>query len=313
MMIAEALNYLRSLMSLDAGQRLHFSDDVPIAIDVVRDANGRDISDRVRVHTELLDELDRRADAPRVRRGELVAHSLPSLRALLVRHGDERSTVWCDARRGSAVVVFDDDGHSSNDSLAAGWRGFRATWEATRSPELGEWGRVDGRDMSQEALADFLDERSGDFVETSHAGRTVRALDVVALVRDLSVTTISKCRRAVDPVSGVVALSYSHEQTEGQIRLPPRFRIMIPAFANAEIPIVLDVRLSFRIADNVPTFRLDLVDADRVIRDAHEQLADHVRRVVAEPTEPAGPDDEIVPSRWPFFLGVPAPAATVRR
>jgi uncharacterized protein YfdQ (DUF2303 family) len=270
-------------------------EDTPVALQ-----HGPDGSTEIVVLHDVLATQERARLVPSRARGIVVCATLADLVAHVAsRDPADDTSLWLDPATVRLVAVQNGPDRGSR---AAGWGDDRATWAGEQSEALKVWLAHDRKPLTQEQFADHLDERARDIID----GKTARAVDLAALVRDLSVHTGQKYSRRVDPVTGLASLTVTTEtRNESRVPIPGLFELMIPYFrGDAGTPAMIEVRLSFRIVDGAPVFTYAL----QRLGDLRDESTERLRGVIAalmakHPTL----------ATIPLYLGRPADPVTVTR
>lgn len=238
---------------------------------------------------ELVDDLDQplreAALGPPRRHGNMVLHEVDSFIEHVKRFAlPDQTTIWADAKDFSIQVVYDDD-PAGGDLKAAGWRAHRARYTCPRSPEWLAWTALEGKEIRQEAFAQFLEDRLDDIASKEGFPKPAELLEVA---RNLVIHAKGAFKKTFDPVSGTGTLVCETEHGPGSTRIPRAFVLGLRVFEGGE-PYEVEARIRFAMREGTPIFGFVLHRRAEIERDAFND----VRKAVAAGT------------RMPVFAGSP--------
>ena len=177
------------------------------------------------------------------------------------------SIVCVDDEKYNVRAVF--DYHQAGGS--AEWGSHTCTFGLTRTEEWTAWMQQNGRRMDQLKFAEFLENRMPDIVSPVGASVLEAATN---LSNHRNVTFQSKVR--VD--NGSVQLAYIEEDKgpgQGNVEIPQQFILGIRPFLRGEA-YKMTAKFRYRIADGKLEMWYDLINPDRVIRDAFESEVEKI-------------------------------------
>lgn len=272
----EGVDVSRRLMS-----EAHPDDDnvtVPIVLDETTDADGN-ITVKVHLAADILAELDKRMRGPRRREGRVTLHDVASFCEYLARYQNAASTVvYANVLQMTFEAVLDEhpiaDGSNGAGTL---WRGHRATYTCPRSPEWQAWTSQDGKVMTQDAFADFIEER---LENLAAADGFIKPIEMLQVARQLHIRTKGTFQREINPTTGDFIMVNKTETETGSTQIPRAFALAIPVFEGGERYHV-EARVRFALGERGPAFSYALHRRTEIERDAFAG----VRAAVAETTK----------------------------
>lgn len=234
--------------------------------------------------------LDAWLDRPRRKEGIAVLQTLESLIAHANRHKTAHSAAFID-RYGNTpkmLVVFDyhekseiPDGAETHAERGEGrpdWLRHRGRYDFPFSPEWLAWTNQAGKEMGQEAFAEFLEDRAVDLIHPDLAIEGTKNLvallgltmatpsRMVELSRGLALTENRRVQQAVSIGSGEMKISYATEhqgQDGAELKVPGAFLIAIPVFRAGDRFQVF-VRLRYRVRSGAVSWAYTLERVDDV-------------------------------------------------
>lgn len=232
---------------------------------------------RVESLLPVLLQSDARAPAPRAREG--VAHhvELDSFIAHAKRFADADSVVWADPSGPSLTAVL--DYHRAGGDGAPRWGRHRAVYTCPLSEQWRVWTAKDGAPFSQDAFADFIEERMRDLAPPPKESDIAQPAKLVEIGRLLRVHAKSTFEREINPTTGEFSMVSKTEHDKSSTKIPRGFLLQIPIF-DAGRPVQVEARLRFKIDGGRPSFSFLLVDVKHVLRAGFAE----VRSAVAEGT-----------------------------
>lgn len=208
-----------------------------------QDIFGRGASGEL-VHVDTIDVAgivrDHAAKGPDRLAGTVQVHTPDTLVAYAARHlHADTTTLWGDVENARLTVIFNDHGDQTEDS--PGWGDHRTVLDLKPSPEWQAWTRLNEKGMSQEELAEFLEEHLLEVVDPD--GSTL-----LEVTRTFQATTGATFRRAQSLHSGQVQITWQEEGeakagTSGQLEVPREFTIRVRPFVGTSH---VDVKGMFR-------------------------------------------------------------------
>lgn len=162
------------------------------------------------------------------------------------------------------------DYHLASEDGQAQFASHSATYTLALDPRWSTWITSNGIGMSQTDFAEFIEDNTADIFDPPAAAM----LDVA---RDLHAHTDSTFASQIRLQDGQTQLKYSETTTSGvgtgSMAVPETFKIRVPVF-NGEPPVVIDVRLRFRIGQGGKlTFVYKLYRQDTTLQHAFNAVA----------------------------------------
>lgn len=188
--------------------------------------------------------------------------------AVFKRHRNENSTViYADRNRAIFEAVFND--HSEAE---AGWRDHTCRYTCPKSKEWKTWRENDGRKMSQEQFAHFIEQNLVDITEPNSAA-------MLEISRELVARKSANFSSSIRLSNGSHQFNYDEEirgsTKSGNIEVPETFKIGIPVFLNGE-GYAIEARLRYRIKENHLEMWYELIRAHDVYEAAFDQIFVHI-------------------------------------
>lgn len=228
------------------------------------------------LHTDVLKAIEERREHPTHRRGTRTLTEVASFVEAVNRWGSDSSVIYADAERFQLVAVLDENPAGAAHDVHPDWRQDRIVYACPRSPEWLAWTAIDGKEMTQAALGDFLESRLEDLIS---AEGFPKPLEVLTVARKLTVRTRGEFTREIDPTTGNHVLVSKSDNTSDSTPIPRAFRLAIPVFEGG-VRYEIEARVRLRV-DGGAFFTLVLHR-----RKENERAAfDAVRRGVADETK----------------------------
>jgi uncharacterized protein YfdQ (DUF2303 family) len=237
-------------------------DAIPVKL-VVVNAEG---TTEPQVFTELLAERDRRLPNPRRPSGTSTLTDLASFGRWLKRYREPFSVVWANIEQFTLTAIINEHEpvQDEDPKTVAGWRDFRAIYSMPRSPEWVSWTELDGKPMSQDAFADFIEARLDDLTSGDDAPLPT---DLLTMARNLHVNSKGTFSRVVNPTNGNYSLVAKTETDTGSTQIPRAFLVAIPVFDGGE-RYQVECRVRFQLVNGQPQFGYTMHRRKEIERDA---------------------------------------------
>jgi uncharacterized protein YfdQ (DUF2303 family) len=248
-----------------------FGDDDGPAVPIVT-VNGN-----ATLHVDVLKAIEERRDRPTRKRGTLTLTDVVSFIEAVNRWKRDLTVIYADADRFRLEAVIDE--HPPNDpqwEQGAAWRQDRIVYTCPRSSEWLAWTAVDGIEMPQAKLGDFLESRLEDLVAADGCPKPLEMLEVA---RKLTIRTKGEFTRQIDPTTGNNVLVSKTENTSESTPIPRAFRLAIPVF-DGGVRYEMEARVRLRV-EGAALFTIVLHRRKEIERDAFNA----VRRGVADETK----------------------------
>lgn len=175
---------------------------------------------------------------------------------------DPNSRVFADETTLKVLAVI--DYHGALEGGAPRWGSHRLILNLQKSEEWKVWAGANNKQMTQQGFAEFLEQNSLDVIKPSPA-------DMMEIASDLHATTEVEFGSGLRQSDGQVRFKYTEAVNAtvggGQVKVPERFTIQIPAFVGG-VRVPMDALLRFRVKEGKLTFWFTLVRPEEVIRNA---------------------------------------------
>lgn len=170
---------------------------------------------------------DQYKDAPNRKAGTTVVRDATSFLAYWTKHADDSSEVYADSERLTITAVLD-----ANTATAARWEGHRLTLALRRTDAWQQWTGNDGKLLTQEAFAEFLEDHLPELLEPSAAEmlEIAQSIQGVSKAEFQSGTRLSDGRRQFQYVETVTAKAGQ----KGQLTIPETFVVGLVPFEGSE-------------------------------------------------------------------------------
>lgn len=222
---------------------------------------------RVEVFADALDALEARDTKPRRRVGRVAFHEVDSLIQYVQRFGREDTIVYANPGTFAVEVVLNEH-PKGEDNTDAAWRDHRATYSCPRSPEWIAWCEHDGKPMTQEKFADFIESR----LEDLRAAPGMPApTDVLTMARNLIMRTKGTFERQINPTTGASVLVNKTETDTGSTEIPRAFAIGVAVFEGG-VPYQVEARVRLEIKEGRAAFAYVLHRRKEIERDAFQAV-----------------------------------------
>lgn len=244
---------------------------VPVILTTAGNEAGN-LETSVRLADDILAELDKRMPGPKRRTNSVTLTEVGSLVEYMKRYQTADTVVYADTKALGFVVVFDE--HPAGGTA---WRESRARYTCPRSPEWLAWTQAEGKALKQDEFADFLEARLEDL--TAGGGKYPKAVEVLAVARQLHIRTKGTFQREINPTTGDHVMINKTETEQGSTEIPRAFGIAVPVFESGE-RYEVEARVRFALVNGVPSFSFTLHRRAEIERDAF----DAVRTVIEQAT-----------------------------
>jgi uncharacterized protein YfdQ (DUF2303 family) len=247
---------------------------------------------------EALTEADKarayRRDRPLRVEANTTILELESFIAICQRFKRPVSAIFADIEATKLTAIFDfhDPTGDKDDAEIARWGKHRAIYVCPRSKPWQAWTALDGKPLSQDQFAQFIEERLDDLTSapadrappedgvTREYGAPARILD---MARNLQIRTRGEFVREIDTRTGSFNLVNRVQNEEAtSTRIFGGFWLKLPVFEAGALYLV-EARIQFRLVEGRPTFTFLLHNKDVVLRDAFDEVR---KRVHAETSLP---------------------------
>lgn len=251
----------------------------------------------VDVMKDVLDVADERADRPRRLRGTAAHFELASFIEHINRFKNADSVVFADPSAVRLQAVF--DYHAPNDTASGGathddlarWAKHRSSYACPLSEQWKLWTGANGREMSQEAFAQFIEDNMVDLSNpTAEDGDLFpKPAAVLEMARKLAIHTKGEFSKEINATTGEGTLVVKNEHTPASTKIPKGFILGIPVFEAGE-PYRVEARLRFSMPNGRPSFSFSLYQADAIKRDAFNEVRELVKTGTSLPVFAGSPE-----------------------
>lgn len=246
---------------------------------------------RLEVLTKALEEADRRADAPRRRRGVATHDEVQSFIDHVNRFKNADSVIFADVSVPKITAVFNYN-PGGGDEKAARWGDHRSLYKCPLSKQWQLWTKKNEQWMSQDEFAEFIDAHISDLANP-HAGAISTDIAapaaIVEMARKLTVIQHGQFQRQVNPTTGETTLINKTEHDTQSTKIHRAFLLGIPVFEAGE-PYAVEARVRFALNSGRPQFMYSLFEVERVLRDAFDGVRVKVREATGLPLFAGSPE-----------------------
>lgn len=186
----------------------------------------------------------------------------------------EESEVWADRAASTITAIF--NAYTESDGTAEGgtnWRDHRAVLTLRKTAQWSAWEKISGQPMRQTAAAEFIEDRSLDFV--SPDGATM--LEVAQSIQAAKGVKFESTKRLA---TGETTLEY-RETTEatagkrGNLAIPDVVHILLQPYEGGPA-YDMEARFRYRISDGDLALILVLTRPEDVLRAAFSEVVDKI-------------------------------------
>lgn len=216
---------------------------------------------------EVIDrDLDLYRDHPRRAQGTFTVRTSASLIDYLDKHALTQTEMWADLDRSRITAII--DAHEGA-SLPAGWSGHRIALQLQHTPAWTAWTGIDGRMLAQVDFAEFIEQRTVDFVTPAGA-------DVLELAQSFQAARTGRFESSQRLSSGETNLVWKEDVAatagkSGQIAIPDVLELALIPFEGCTAYKVR-ARLRYRMTNGTLTLGVALERPEDVLRDAFDQV-----------------------------------------
>lgn len=190
---------------------------------------------------EIVDlTTDQYRNAPKRKAGTVQVRDVPSFAEYWHKHSSPASEVYADRDARTVTAVLDAHGAET-----PGWQRHRLVLALKFSEAFKAWQERDGRFMTQEQFAEFLDDQRADIRTPSAA----EMLEVAQTIQGTSKVDWQAGHRLVDGQRriGFVETNTATAGTKGELVIPTEIVIGVQVFDGAEVAHALTARFRHRI------------------------------------------------------------------
>lgn len=175
--------------------------------------------------------------------------------------------VYADPVTQSIVCILNDDENAD----LHGWRDSRITVELVQTAEWSAWMENNGKLLPQAAFAEFIEDHYGTILNPS-------AADMLEIAQSLEASTGLRVKSSQRLRDGQRKLVYEEETQaragfDGELTIPEQLEIaLVPWRGRGDVPIPMIARLRFRTAGGNVTMGYKIVDLERTIERAFQDI-----------------------------------------
>jgi uncharacterized protein YfdQ (DUF2303 family) len=213
-------------------------------------------------------------DYPNTRNGVVVAESLDSLVDYTALYQQVGTRIFASLQKMNIVTVL--DWHDEADCEAGAWGDHSATFGLSYTRAWREWTNISGRQLSQLAFAEFIEEHLDHITAP-------KAADVLTVATSLSGMRKVAFTNAVRLANGDTCLQYEETtdaKAAGDVKVPSQLTLRIPVFQGAEDETTFEVTglFRYRLNDGKLSFELKLLHIEDIAELAFANLLKELRQ-----------------------------------
>ena len=216
------------------------------------------------------------ADRPERIKANVQVLDVPSFVHYYQTFGDEESGVFADEVGLRVTAVLDYHQNIPDADGKARWGQHRVVLALRHSEEWLRWSGSNNKQMTQQQFAEFLEQNGMDITDPKPA-------NIRDVAESLNATSEVEFGAGVRMNDGQVRFKYSETIKAtvgaGQLAVPDRFTLTIPAFIGGE-RVDLGALLRFRVKEGKLTFWYTLVRPEEVVRKAFAGARDQVAKAL---------------------------------
>lgn len=224
-----------------------------------------------------VENLEHMQSNPTRKRGAVEVDDVQSFISYTKLHGSLASCVIyidMDTQDGRLKMKSVLNDHSEDH---AEWRDFTCNLAPKLSVEWSRWNGNNKKEMSQIAFASFLEDNIQDVASVSGSPT---GTEILQMAMAFERTADKKLSSRVNLQSGGVRFEYVDDDSKGTraaMEAFSRFNIGIPVFYGDMVAFPVEARLKYREKEGKVMFWYELVRADRVFRQATEELLTKIK------------------------------------
>lgn len=219
--------------------------------------------------------VEQNLPVPRRKRATVHLCDAESLIRYVMAHAEDNTTIFATANDSGSVFCAVLDYHHAGVEGAPQWGSHQAIYNAAHSVEWKRWTARDGKLLSQEDMARFIEDNRADIEEPDGA-------TLLELVRSMEATSKAEFKSAVRLDNGDRSLTYQHTTDaragqKGELEVPEGFLLSLPVFEGGAV-FNLAARFRYRINGGTLQVYYELDGPHKVIDLAHSALRDKIAR-----------------------------------
>lgn len=209
-------------------------------------------------------------------RGTVRPTTVKGLVAYCREHDDGKTEAWITTERIVAVL------NAQDENEGVGWGDHRAVLDLAKSPQWLHWLKYDGQMLSQEDLAEHVEDGQLDIV-------TPAAAEMLEVVQDLQVSRSASFRSSKSLHAGTIGFTYDETDTATagtgkSLEIPTEFELGVPVFLG-EAAYRVKVRFRYRLNEGALTLGYKIERPDLIEQEAAAQIAERLRGLAAPTTD----------------------------
>jgi len=221
---------------------------------------------------------DQYRDTPRHKTGTVTVRDVPSFLAVYGKHASPDAEVFADRTRATITAIL--DAHTGHGGTPQ-WQGHRVMLALKHTDAFNAWSGVNGKMMSQNDFAEFIEDRRADII-------TPAAADVLELAQTFQATTKVDFKSSTILKTGQRQLSYvesidASAGHRGEMAVPDHLQLAVAIFEGATVADAITARLRFRIVDGKLNLAVILDQLGDVVRAAFEGVIADVQADIKVP------------------------------
>jgi len=204
--------------------------------------------------------------SPQRKKGTVTLRDKDSFVRMVKVHKSDATNLYGSYTPPSFTAVFNDHGADSDDT---GWQDHRAVFNCPLSVEWKTWLASSGKQMGQEAFAQFIEDNLPDIANPP-------AADMLEISRSLEAKKKVNFASGIRLSNGENELTYEEQisgtAAKGKITVPELFTLGIPVLENGA-RYAVDCRLRYRIADGGKlAMWYEIVRPHKIVEDAIKEV-----------------------------------------
>lgn len=253
------------MADLEMNNIAQFAYDLGASHDALSNINGTPIV-VVPPNYQVIEKNNLRTRPVRIEQN-VTLHTADSLLEYIKQFGDESSMIFCDERTAKFTVIFDYHGSIPN------WCSHIANYTSPTSREWDTWSAADGKKMSQEDFALFIERNAKEIQDPN-------AADMLEIAMTLQTKKDVKFKSGIRLNNGQVDFSYTENIDgtaghNGQLKIPDTITLGVRVFQGGD-GYQLQAKLRYRITEGKLSIWYDLINKDVVKEDATQQLIAYI-------------------------------------
>lgn len=207
-----------------------------------------------------LHSLEQYRQQPQRQTGSVTLHTPASFVAYTKEGDPKHGRVFINAVDRAFVAVLNHGTPETPD-----WRDHRARYQPDYSLPYNAWTAFVKSPCNQTQMIQFLEEHAADI-------GSLRAADILELVRDFRVASNGSFTSAQDLNTGSIQFNYAIENRgAGAVEIPDQLTLNVPVFEGTD-PVAVVVRFRYRLKEGALTFHLEIAQREQLERDEFDKI-----------------------------------------